>query len=279
MRFHVVRAPPDLAAWVSAGVHVAFEDADSQPVACHFPALVEGGLTAVLEGSFLLPGEDGRWIPLPSGLVSCASAAPLTLYRTPRLRCVGLRLHAPATPSLLRASPASLPHAMADARDVFGPRWTALWSALREAPPARGLPLLFGLARERLKHEVHAERFRRATLLQQAALRLAAPQDALGVGARQFERVFTATFGLTPKLFQRVARVEGLLRDALACDRTDADVALRHGYYDQSHMARDLRSLAGASLRRLASSVRQPDSAYWALSVGTRQHPTLSALA
>ena len=270
MHCHVVHPPAGLSEWVPACMHVAFDDAGSQPVACHFPALVEGGLTAVLEGSFLLPAADGRWIRLPAGLVSCARATPLTLYRTPRLRCVGLRLHAAVMPSLLRASPASLPDAMADARDVFGPAWDTLLQRLREARSMRSVALLLEFAHERLRGEVHVERMRRALLLKQAALHRTCTREVLGIGERHFERVFAGAFGLTPKLFQRVARMEGLLRDALACGRTDVDLALRHGYFDQSHMGRDLRALAGASLRALAASVRAPDTGHWALAVGTR---------
>jgi methylphosphotriester-DNA--protein-cysteine methyltransferase len=96
------------------------------------------------------------------------------------------------------------------------------------------------------------------------------PESALGIGTRQFERVFNANFGLAPKLFQRVARAEGLLRDALRSGRSGAALALEHGYYDQSHMARDLRLFAGGSLRTLAQSVRSFDSEHWALAIGTR---------
>lgn len=156
--------------------------------------------------------------------------------------------------------------------DVFGQAWSLLVERIRaEAVPERRLASLLMFARERLRDEVHLQRVRRAALLQQAALRAAAPADAASLSTRQFERVFAGTFGLTPKLFQRMARVEGLLRDAIATGTTGAALALRHGYYDQSHMARDQRMLAGASLSTLVEATRQRDSENWALAVGTAQ--------
>jgi methylphosphotriester-DNA--protein-cysteine methyltransferase len=272
MQLHVARPHPEVSAWVSMAVHLCFDSPGTQPVPCHFPALVEGGLVLVLEGQFFVQAPSGAFVPLPAGFVGTARAVPLTLYRTPRLCYAGLRLQPPGTLGLLQASPLSLPHQFADAADVFGCAWPRLVECIRaETIPERRLASLLTFARQRLCEEVHLERARRAALLQQAALRGASPHHAVGLSARQFERVFAGTFGLTPKLFQRVARVEGLLRDALATGATGAGLALQHGYYDQSHMARDLRMLAGASLRTLIESARQRDSENWALAVGTAQ--------
>lgn len=270
MEFHVVRPPPDVSAWISMGVHVSFDSPGTQPVPCHFPALVEGGLILILEGQFFIKEPSGAFVSLPAGFVSSARAVPLTVYRTPRLCYAGLRLQPTGPLGLLQSSPLSLPHQIADASDVFGYSWLRVVECIEaETTPVRRLASLLMFASERLRDEVHLQRVRRAALLQQAALRGATPQDAVGLSVRQFERVFAGTFGVAPKQFQRVARVEGLLRDALVTGTTDAGLALRHGYYDQSHMARDLRMLAGASLRKLIESTRQRDSENWALAVGT----------
>lgn len=270
MDLHFVRPPPDVSAWVAMGVHLSFDTPGTQPVPCHFPALVEGGLSLVLEGKFFFQDPSGAFVALPAGFVSSARAVPLTLHRTPRLCLAGLRLHPAGTLGLLQSTPLSLAHQLADARDVFGCAWTRLAERIaEESVPEKRLSGLMAFARERLCQEAHRERLRTASRLQRAALREATPQDAVGLSLRQFERVFAGHFGVGPKLFQRVARVEGLLRDALVTGTTDAGLALRHGYYDQSHMARDLRTLAGASLRQLAQSTRRPDSEHWALAVGT----------
>jgi AraC-like DNA-binding protein len=270
MELHLVRPPSELSAWVAMGVHLSFDTPGTALVPCHFPALVEGGLTLVVEGRFFARTPSGALAALPAGLLSSARAAPLTLYRTPRLCLAGLRLQPTGTLGLLQASPLALEHQLADAFDVFGYAWAGLVERVRDGKsPARRLETLLAFARERLGADVHVQRLRKAALLQRTALRQATPQEAVGLSTRQFERVFTGTFGVRPKLFQRVARVEGLLRDALVTGATDAGLALRHGFYDQSHMARDLRMLAGAPLRELMESTRQRNTENWALAVGT----------
>jgi AraC-like DNA-binding protein len=88
---------------------------------------------------------------------------------------------------------------------------------------------------------------------------------ALGLGERQLERRCRALLGLTPKQMQRIARLHGLLSEALRQQRLpDVDAALAAGYYDQSHLARDARLLTGASLRELLLHAHA-DAAWWPL--------------
>jgi hypothetical protein len=53
-----------------------------------------------------------------------------------------------------------------------------------------------------------------------------------------------------------------------AVDRSGNDIA---GFYDQSHLARDLRQLAGAPLGELISAAR-PDSPWWPLATRRSMH-------
>ncbi|QYG94854.1 helix-turn-helix domain-containing protein [Iamia sp. SCSIO 61187] len=71
--------------------------------------------------------------------------------------------------------------------------------------------------------------------------------DAVGLSARQLHRRSLDAFGYGPKLLARILR----LQRALAHARRGAplaEVAAVHGYADQSHLARDVRALAGTSL-------------------------------
>lgn len=271
MEYHLAQPLLNSGYGVWGGVHLAFNSAGVEPVACHFPALVDGGVNLVLEGRFFIRLPSGTYIPLPEGFVSTARAEPLTLYRTPRLRCVGLRLLPAATLGLLQSSPLLLPNQMVDATDVFGPQWADLVDTIKSAiKPSNAVDLLVAFVRERLCQDVHVRRVQRATLLQRVALREMTSQNGIGLSTRQFERVFAETFGLRPKVFQRVSRIEGLLRDAMRIREPGTELALRHGYYDQSHMARELVTLAGAPLRTLVAAARQPNSEYWALDIGVR---------
>ena len=60
------------------------------------------------------------------------------------------------------------------------------------------------------------------------------------------------------------------LLDALMSGRRGAELALRHGYYDQAHLARDLRLLAGDPLTQLLAQAAQPVSEQWPLQLGKR---------
>ncbi|QLJ04224.1 helix-turn-helix domain-containing protein [Streptomyces sp. NEAU-sy36] len=79
---------------------------------------------------------------------------------------------------------------------------------------------------------------------------VAATAAELGLGARTLHRRCLAAFGYGPKTLARILR----LRRALELARAGvpyAETAARAGYADQSHLARDVRELAGMPLGRL----------------------------
>ncbi|WP_055494766.1 helix-turn-helix transcriptional regulator [Streptomyces sp. TP-A0356] len=79
---------------------------------------------------------------------------------------------------------------------------------------------------------------------------VAATADELGLGARRLHRRSLTAFGYGPKTLARVLR----LQRALAMARSGvpfAQTAARAGFADQSHLARDVRELAGMPLGEL----------------------------
>jgi len=78
--------------------------------------------------------------------------------------------------------------------------------------------------------------------------------DALGVqlgtNPRRLERAFAHSLGIRPKLFARIVRLNAALA-LLASDQRLAavDWALAAGYFDQAHLARDFRVVAGRRAR------------------------------
>jgi AraC-like DNA-binding protein len=69
-----------------------------------------------------------------------------------------------------------------------------------------------------------------------------------GLSARRLGSLFRAEFGLAPKEAARVFRFDYARRRvgrAIAAGGTLADLAAECGYYDQAHLAREFRSLAG----------------------------------
>lgn len=95
--------------------------------------------------------------------------------------------------------------------------------------------------------------------------------DRLGLGRRQLERRCMAVLGVSPKQFQRLVRFRGALSMSMSMPERPcntalpmAAVALEAGYYDQSHLARDARSLVGAPLGHVIGQARS-DSPWWPL--------------
>ena len=83
-------------------------------------------------------------------------------------------------------------------------------------------------------------------------------EQAVGAGARKLERQFRNGLGVTPKLFSRVVR----FRRALGLMRRRGPVswsrlAAEAGYYDQAHLIREVRALAGTTPAQLAAESRE----------------------
>ena len=110
---------------------------------------------------------------------------------------------------------------------------------------------------------------------------LAAMGHRMGLGQRQFERRFVAHWGMAPKQFEVIARMNSALGHALDTPGSAvsvAELAADEGYYDQSHMGRDVRRLAGHPLHALVQGARTPVSAQWPLKVGVQAQQALAHL-
>ena len=68
-----------------------------------------------------------------------------------------------------------------------------------------------------------------------------------GISRQLFARRFHDAAGLSPKLFGRIVRFQGLVHALLSNDVSQwASVASHAGFYDQAHMINDFRGFAGA---------------------------------
>ena len=77
---------------------------------------------------------------------------------------------------------------------------------------------------------------------------------------RQFERQFRESVGVSPKLFSRVARFEfAVLRKQTNPSLSWTEIASSAGYFDQAHLIRDTRLLAGAAPQKLLASLPDVD--------------------
>lgn len=70
--------------------------------------------------------------------------------------------------------------------------------------------------------------------------------DHFNLSERQFERKFREYSGFTPKLLMRITRFESACKQfGSHSQKSLTDIALKCGYYDQSHFIRDFREFSG----------------------------------
>lgn len=82
----------------------------------------------------------------------------------------------------------------------------------------------------------------------QGCVRISDLAAQTGLSLRQFERSFTQSIGLGPKIYARIARFEAAVRSRERSPKKSwAAIACDLGYYDQMHMVHDFRHLSGDS--------------------------------
>jgi AraC-like DNA-binding protein len=156
---------------------------------------------------------------------------------------------------LLGLPAGELAHLDTDAACVLGPVAAELHERIREAPT---WPRRFAVVDEVLLRQFHGDqevsrevaRAWRVLLATGGAVPVSELARAAGWSSRQLGARFRTEIGLTPKEAGRVVRFDRarrlLQRRVTACRPTDlADLAAGCGYYDQAHLAREFRALAG----------------------------------
>lgn len=263
----LVPPPPDLDGWLSAGVAVQLETPPGSHRASRFPAILSSAIVVVTQGRFGF--QDGTaFHALPAAFASGPSMRPVTLRHAGVLRHVGVMVR-PAAAAALLGPAGPWVGRIADAREAFGEEWPAVHGQVCESGADAALGALFDFVRRRAAGARNAAMLEHALRLQRASL-LGVMEAARqhGCSPRQFERRFAAAFGLPPKRFYRLARAEVAMRVALARGRCDAALAAELGYFDQSHLGRDLRELAGLTPSELTRMPSQGDASWWPLRIG-----------
>jgi len=241
------------------------------------------------------PFRDAGGAVQERALLAGQSTSATQVAPSGRARVVGARLRPDAAHALFGIAQSELTDRVVDLRDL-DPR---LGGALRGdvASRARGEEMLEGL--EAALSDAIARRARRdrpaapavrLALARGGLVRVDALARRLGIGRRQIERLFRERVGVSPKLFLRVVRFQR----ALSCLRAPArrqpwaEIAAALGFYDQSHLIRDFRELAGAppgawsagdgslasvfsAVRREAAGPREDDVAFFQDARGARR--------
>ena len=271
----VLPPPPDLRPWVQGAVVVR---SPAGLAGSRFPALTGSMLVVRLAGSVLVDGPSPAHgqVPLPPKALIAPSTRFTGYAHAGEVHAVGLVLQPAALPCLLQGSAAGWADRHLPLADLPGLHLPSLWDALHAAPddPARLRLLCQRLRQLVTTHPQHDLRRQRLHRLGQAICTdLAHAPEALGMGTRQLQRLCLAGFGLTPKQYQSITRLQATLRSAWQPPASGghtngADLAAEHGFFDQSHLARDMRRLVGTTLTELRQHAGQPETAHWPLHAG-----------
>jgi len=200
---------------------------------------------------FLAFGSDGSRHAVVPAQISCLRRLSCRLVAQGAVGFVAVRFRASAIRHFGRLRLGDLIDRFAPAAEHFGPEVDELPAWLAEAPDfaarARCVTrFLLRLQKRRAPELAPADGALDALYYGGPEVSVAELADDLGYSRRQFERVVGEAAGLTPKRFQRVARLHHTMRHLLLARETDyLDAALERGYYDQSHFIHETGELTG----------------------------------
>ncbi|MFQ6394877.1 helix-turn-helix domain-containing protein [Nocardia sp. KC 131] len=229
-----VAAPESLRPWITEMGHIPTVDDVSTP----FTHIPHTATTIVLRAE--AAGHHEAMVVGPQ--------TRATYYQADKpAGCLRLRLEPGATRQLLGVPATDLADRVFRLADFPGVA-ADLADELARLTPDEVLPFLEDVLPQRISED-RTQRAHR-TLLRTAVAAISAARTPihelaadLAVSERQLRNLFTAGVGISPKHYARIGRVRHIL--AHAGSAPWAQLATTTGYYDQSHMTADFRTLMG----------------------------------
>ena len=181
-----------------------------------------------------------------------ASTAPAVVRMRGRTEGLSIGLRPGAAASLLGLPAGELTSAVVPLQDLWRGEAAELIDRLATAPDdAARVALVQSALRRRMHHALVAPRpaaSRAAAIIAASGgrRRLRDVAAELGVGERRMQQLFHAQVGLSPRAWSRLARMHDCLRSLRRAEAPAwANVAVDHGFYDQSHLVNEFRALCG----------------------------------
>lgn len=204
---------------------------------------------------------DGSWIEVENGEGFAAGLhmAPVLSRSTGRQAGVHIHLSLSALGRILRTNMTALTGHVVKLDALWGASHRRLGELLASAASdAERFDLLDRAMASRLLNTPapHMAVVRAARRLHRnPRTPIAALAAEIGWSRQHLSERFSHTLGCTPRAFARIARFEHLVTALHDPSHSGwADLAARHGYADQPHLARDVAALAGVTPTVLAAS-------------------------
>ncbi|MFN0244040.1 MAG: DUF6597 domain-containing transcriptional factor [Planctomycetota bacterium] len=190
---------------------------------------------------------DGAWHVQPQRFVVGPRLSPVVLQPS-AMRCLGIRFHPAGAAAVMRAPLCSIAGRIVSSDALLPLLDRELGARLDpDASPSdwvRVAETVLVRAHAPLPDEL-AEAGSTAILRAHGRVSIEALATELGVHRRSLERRFERHVGLAPKQLARIARFQRVFQCTLDARVAWADVAIDCGYFDQAHLIRDFRELAG----------------------------------
>jgi AraC-like DNA-binding protein len=205
-------------------------------------------------------GHGERAERQPTAFLVGALTEALRVQPSARISTMGIRFRPSGLRAFLRAPQDELTDRTTPIDALWGAPVCELEARLHEAPgdgQRASIAEEFLLARMAAGPgpDLRVEAAVGHLLAERGQTRLAALAATAGLSERQLERRFRSAVGLGPKALARLVRFQQVYRRLGEEVRSDwAGIALDCGYFDQAHLLRDFRELAGSPPSRLLGS-------------------------
>lgn len=241
-----------------------------------FPAQASSMLVIRLAGWVGVASASQGLLPLPPAALIAPSTRFTSFVHQGAVHAVGLVLRAATLPTLLAGSAAGWADRFVSLDELPHPRLHHMCAAVHEATDDHArVHLLCDALRALVNHSRHQQHRERLQHLSHTILQdLPHAARHLGLSQRQLQRQCMAGFGLTPKQLQTLSRLQATLlstsASATPAASSGADLAAAQGYYDQSHLGRDMRRLVGTHLTDTHLRATHGTSPYWPVTLGSQ---------
>jgi AraC-like DNA-binding protein len=197
--------------------------------------------------------DPARHRAFDTSFVSGLQLRPLDVVSPPTTAMAGVRLRPAGVAAFLRDTPSAIAGEVVELEAVLGPEVEQVREQIATTRDLRRRALLLAaaVARHLEPAPALADGIRFALSLLHATRGAVPVRDlvrATGHSHRWVTERFRAAVGLAPKAYARVVRFESAFERLCGLDRVHwAGFALDCGYYDQAHLVREFRDLAGAT--------------------------------